>query len=82
MQRTQVQLTAEQIEALRTLASRDNVSVSEVIRRAVDRLVQAGPVPSVPELRRRAMEASGRFSSGSTDVAGRHDDYLEEAIRS
>ena len=82
MQRTQVQLTVEQIESLRAIASRENVSISEVVRRAVNALAQAGPVPSVAELRGRAMEASGRYSSGSTDVAKRHDDYLSETYRS
>ena len=55
MQRTQVQLTVEQIESLRAIASRENVSISEVVRRAVNALAQAGPVPSVAELRGRAM---------------------------
>ena len=82
MQRTQVQLTAEQVESLRAVANRENVSISEVVRRAVNALVQAGPVPSVAELKRRAMDASGRYSSGSTDVARRHDDYLSDAYRS
>ncbi len=81
MQRTQVQLTAAQIESLRVVASRENVSMSEVVRRAVDALAQAGAAPSVVELRQRALDASGRFSSGSTDVARRHDDYLSEAYR-
>jgi len=82
MQRTQVQLTAAQIESLRAVASRENVSISEVVRRAVDALTQAGAAPSVAELRQRALDASGRFSSGSTDVTRRHDDYLSEAYRS
>jgi hypothetical protein len=82
MQRTQVQLTADQIESLRALASRENVSISEVVRRAVDALAQAGPAPSAAELRRRAIDLSGRYSSGSKDGARDHDDYLSEAYRS
>ena len=54
----------------------------QVVRRAVDALTQAGAAPSVAELRQRALDASGRFSSGSTDVARRHDDHLSEAYRS
>jgi len=82
MQRTQVQLTAEQIQSLRAVAGREDVSISEVVRRAVDALAQAGPAPSVAELRQRAIDVSGRYSSGSTDVARKHDDYLSEAYRS
>lgn len=36
MVRTQVQLTAEQVRALRRMAAREGVSVAELIRRSVD----------------------------------------------
>jgi len=82
MQRTQVQLTAEQLDALRAVANRESVSISEVVRRAVDALAKTGPAPSAADLRRRAIDVSGRYSSGSADVARKHDDYLSEAYKS
>jgi hypothetical protein len=81
MIRTQIQLTQKQLKALRTKALRLNVSVAELVRRAVDAYVTAEIAPSFEERRRRALEAAGRFGSGNADVGKRHDDYLAEAYR-
>lgn len=81
MVRTQVQLTPKQLKILRSRARRLNVSVAELVRRAVDAYVAAEIAPSFEERRRRAIEAAGRFGSGKTDVAKRHDDYLAETYR-
>jgi hypothetical protein len=80
MVRTQVQFTKEQIEALRAQAAREEVSVSEIVRRAVDAWVRRTAVPSEEELRRRASAAAGRFASGRGDVAAKHDEHLAEAF--
>ena len=82
MVRTQVQLTEEQLAALRAQAARRGSSVSAVVRRAVDALLRSEASASPEERRRRALEAVGRFSSGKRDVAERHDDYLADALRS
>jgi hypothetical protein len=82
MKRTQVQLTEEQLQALRKAAADRSVSVSEVVRQAIDVWVQADRRPPRDELKRRALAAAGRFASGRSDVAARHDDYLAEAFRS
>ncbi|MGH7563150.1 MAG: ribbon-helix-helix protein, CopG family, partial [Gemmatimonadota bacterium] len=79
MRRTQVQFTEEQMEALRREATRRSVSVSEAVRQAVDAWVTADRRPTDEEIRRRALSVIGRFASGKTDVATRHDDYLSEA---
>ena len=79
MLRTQVQFTRQQIEALRAQAAREEVSVSEIVRRAVDAWVRGAAEPSEGELRQRAKAAAGRFASGRGDVAAKHDDYLTEA---
>jgi hypothetical protein len=81
MIRSQVQFSEEQLEKLRADAARLNVSVSEVVRRAVDAWVRQGNVPSPSILRQRAIAAAGRFSSGN-DIAERHDEYLADAYRS
>ncbi|HXV60319.1 MAG TPA: ribbon-helix-helix protein, CopG family [Vicinamibacteria bacterium] len=81
MTRTQIQLTQEQLNILRSKARRLNVSVAELVRRAVDAYVAAEIAPSFEERRRRALEAAGRFGSGKTDVGRRHDDYLADAYR-
>jgi len=78
MIRTQVQFTEEQIEALRARAAREEVSVAELVRRAVDAWVATEA--STVERARRAAEIAGSFRSGRGDVAGRHDEHLSEAF--
>lgn len=80
MVRTQVQFTEEQIEALRARAAREDVSVSELVRRAVEAWVATET--SWNEKKRRALEIAGRFRSGQSDVSRRHDEHLAEAFGS
>jgi hypothetical protein len=77
MIRTQIQLTEAQAAALKALSARTGLSIAELIRRGVDRLLDSGEVDQV-ERRRRAMAAVGQFRSGLSDVAERHDAYLGE----
>jgi hypothetical protein len=81
MIRTQVQLTGEQAEMLRRRSRRENVSIAELVRRAIDAFTRAEP-PSERELRDRAIRAAGRFASGMRDTSSRHDDVLSETFRS
>ncbi len=80
MIRTQIQLTEEQSKRLREAARRSGLSAAELIRQSVDRFLQQGAgAPLDATTRLSALEVSGRFQSGLSDVASRHDDYLEEA---
>jgi hypothetical protein len=73
MERVQIQLEPEQLEALRRLARRRNTSVAGVVRDAVqDHLDREGEEGR----RRRALSVVGRFRSGRTDVSERHDQHL------
>lgn len=79
MIRTQIQLTEEQSRRVKKIAEREEISMAEVIRRAVDHwIVRYGDIPP-EERRRRALSVIGRFSSGLGDVAANHDAYLAEA---
>ena len=80
MLRAQVQLTEEQHRRLRALARRDGVSIAEVVRRSVDRLLDE-ETGDRGALYARAAELVGAFADrgGATDLATRHDDYLDEA---
>lgn len=80
MIRTQIQFTENQLEQLRTLAHQQGVSISEVVRQAVDMWVRAGGDGDLQDRRARALEAVGRFSSGHTDISTNHDQYLEESF--
>lgn len=81
MVRTQIQLTEAQADALRRRSRRENVSIAELIRKAIDVFTRAEP-PSEQELRARATRAAGRFASGVHDTSRRHDEALVDAFRS
>jgi hypothetical protein len=81
MIRTQVQLTEEQAQALKSLASARQVSVAELIRQSVDTLIRASGTIDAAERRRRAIAATGRFHSGASDISAKHDEYLAEAFQ-
>jgi hypothetical protein len=82
MVRMQIQFTEDEVSALRREASQRRMSVSAVVREAVDeRLAQGSSRPSREELARRALAAVGRFRSGSGDVAARHDEYFADSIQ-
>ena len=79
MIRTQIQLTETQARTLKKVAMDKGTSVAEVIRRAVDNMVQRSPKVSGEERIKRALEIVGKFRSGRRDVSQKHDKYLAEA---
>ncbi len=81
MIRAQIQLTEKQAEILRRRAKRENVSLAELVRRAVDAFTRTEP-PSRADLREHAIRVAGRFASGSHDTSRRHDEVLIDAFRS
>jgi hypothetical protein len=81
MVRTQVQLTDEQAETLRRRSRRENISIAELVRRAIDAFTRTEP-PNDRELRHRAIRAAGRFASGISNTSTSHDEVLSDAFRS
>ena len=77
--RTQVQLNEEQARRLKEMAAQRGVSVAQLIRESVQVLLDGSVGLSVAERRRRAIAAAGRFRSGQSDIATKHNDYLLEA---
>ncbi|MGH3441973.1 MAG: ribbon-helix-helix protein, CopG family [Nitriliruptorales bacterium] len=71
MIRTQISLTAEQHERLRRRAAERGVSMSELIREAVDVVEHTRR-----ERLERARAAFGRHGSGRDDVSEEHDRHL------
>lgn len=78
MIRTQIQLTEKQATALKRAAAARGISMSAVIRQAVDRVVdeRADDV-----LWQRALAAVGRMRGGRANVSEEHDRYLADAYR-
>ena len=79
MVRTQIQLTEAQVSKIKKAAMNQGTSVAEVIRRAVENMVQSSPKMTIQERARRAMEIAGKFRSGKKNISGNHDKYLAEA---
>jgi uncharacterized protein YgbK (DUF1537 family) len=88
MIRTMVQLTEEQVKALKELAKARKTSVAKLVRESVAQYVVAAPKAAErEEKRRRALEAleyiknnpeKFRDIEGKTDVSVNHDKYLNE----
>jgi hypothetical protein len=53
--------------------------MAEVIRRALDQSLAADIVQKRENLRKRALQAAGRFTDSADDVAEHHDQYLAAA---
>jgi hypothetical protein len=82
MQRTQIQLTRGQLNALRVLAGQQNRSLAELIRESVDAYVTRTTAAKDRQASlERAKSAAGLYASGSSDGSRRHDDYLADALR-
>lgn len=77
MVRTQVQLTEEQVKALRELSRAQDRSMSAIVRDAVDEAIRHRGM-SRRERMERALSVIGKYNSGFTDISERHDDYLAE----
>ena len=71
-----MQFTERQAQALKRIAARRRVSLSKVVREAVDTVIDESQAGTSAEARRRALAAIGRFTDAATDVSERHDDYL------
>ncbi len=79
MVRTQIQLPERDLAELRRLAAEEGISVSELVRRGIRRVLEDKRRPGREELWDRAMKIAGKYRSGKSDVAQRHDDYLAKA---
>jgi hypothetical protein len=82
--RTQIQLTEEQSRRVKQVAQREDISMAEVIRRAIDYWLHIHGGTDMQEKRRRALavvqEMDGRFRSGHPDLSEKHGEYLTEAF--
>lgn len=80
MVRTQVQLTEKQAALLKQLSLAEEVSVAELIRRAVDRLLEEYTQKEPQGRAERMLDVVGKFRSGLGDLAEHHDRYFAEAM--
>ena len=78
MVRTQIQLTEEQAQRLKSLAAKRGKSMAALIRIGVDQLLNNTSLIDTEEQRRRAIAAAGKYHSGQKDIAVEHDKYLTQ----
>ncbi|MGD2148952.1 MAG: CopG family transcriptional regulator [Anaerolineae bacterium] len=61
------------------MAQRENISIAQAIRNAVDAWLDRQAELSQPPRWRRSLSVIGKYDSGLSDVAENHDKYLAEA---
>ncbi len=81
MVRTQVQLTEDQLDALRQLSAATGKSIAELIRQGVSQYLAGRRGPNREERVERAIRVAGMFSSGVADISAGHDKHLADAFR-
>jgi hypothetical protein len=79
--RTQIQLSEEQHARLRALAAERGVSVAELVREGVERVLKGSDRRQRLWDRLRDVLGTHRDRDGAGDVSVRHDAYLAEAYR-
>ena len=70
----QVYLRPDQLDPLRHLAARREVSIAHLVREGVDHVLASIPPEEDPLL-----DIIGMIEGGPSDLSERHDDYLAEA---
>ena len=79
MIRTQVQFTEDQYRKLKEISKSNHKSLSAIIRQAVDQLLLTRK-PDRTALYRHAGTLVGKYRADKTDIAIKHDKYLDEAF--
>lgn len=87
MVRTMIQLTEEQMKALKTLAKARKTSVAKLVRESVAFYMASSSKVSLQERRKRAQairSVAGKYRDvhRAKDVSVNHDKYLEDAFTS
>jgi TnpA family transposase len=73
MIRTQIQFEQKTYESLKKKSNETGKSISEIVRRALDRSIAA---QEIDQKWARALSSIGKFSSGLNNLAEKHDDHL------
>jgi hypothetical protein len=78
MVRTQIQLTMEQARDLKKMAQARQISLSKLVRQAVDNLIKSNTRTDSQEIKKRTLEIVGKYHSGEKEISKKHDAYLAE----
>ncbi len=72
----QIYLREDQLRLLRVVAERRGESMAELVRQAVDKLLEELPVDEDPLL-----DIIGLYDSDQGDLAEKHDEYLVRTVK-
>ena len=73
MIRTQIQFQKKTYESLKTKSKETGKSISEIVRRSLDQTIESQET----ELKwHRALQSMGKFSSGLSNLAEKHDEHM------
>ena len=72
MIRTQIQFEQKTYETLKTKSQATGKSISELVRRSLDRSIAE---QEIDQKWARALNSMGKFSSGLNNLAEKHDDH-------
>ncbi len=75
LQRTQIYIDEDQVRRLKSEAARDNVGMSELVRRAIDRFLRARE-RKVNWESDSVTTAVGKVKLAVSDASRKHDQYL------
>jgi CRISPR/Cas system-associated protein Csm6 len=75
MIRTQIQFEQKTYETLKTKSQATGKSISELVRRSLDRSIAE---QEIDQKWVRALSSMGKFSSGLNNLAEKHDDHLAD----
>ena len=73
MIRTQIQFEKKTYESLKTKSNETGKSISEIVRRSLDRSIAA---QEIDQKWARALNSLGKFTSGLNSLAEKHDEHL------
>jgi len=79
--RTHVRLTQEQIRGLRLLAAQKKKSIADLVRQGVELYLSQEAQSGKAYRVQQALQAAGKFSSGTADGSPHHDRHLVDAYR-
>ena len=79
MIRTQIQLTDALSLHAKQIATREHISISELIRRAIAAFIASAPDAMTDTRYERAASVAGQFASGRPDISTHHDAHFAKA---
>lgn len=82
MVRTQIQITESQTQRLKKLAMQRGLSVAELIRQAIDLILQAPSKLTIDRQQKwgAAISVVGKFYTDAPALSIHHDEYFAQAI--